>query len=93
MTTNRVDDAAMVEPLLNDIKAKIDKMAGDGVYDKAKVYEILDKKKVKAIIPPRKNARIKRHGNKKGQPFNERQKYQRGEKIWTEEMETESKIL
>jgi hypothetical protein len=39
MTTNRIDDAAMVELLLNNIKAKIDKMAGDGAYDKTKVYE------------------------------------------------------
>ena len=97
MTTNGVDDAAMVEPLLNDIKAKVDKMAGDGAYDKTKVYEVLDKRKVKAIIPPRKNARIKQHGNKKGKPLtrdkNIRGVRKHGRKKWKQKVKYHRRSL
>ena len=66
MTTNGVDDAAMVAPLLDPVEGKVKKLAADGAYDKKKVYEELDKRKIKPIIPPRKNARITRHSNTKG---------------------------
>jgi hypothetical protein len=66
LTTNSVDDASIVKPLLNDIQATIKKFGGDGAYDKTKVYDVLEKEKIKPIIPPRKNARIKKHGNSKG---------------------------
>jgi hypothetical protein len=69
LTSNSVDDAAMVEPLLNGIKGKVNKLAGDGAYDKAKVYSVLKRKGIKPIIPPRKGARIKKHGNKRGKPL------------------------
>lgn len=62
-TTNSIADEAMVEPLLNDIREDIDKFAGDGAYDKKKVHDTLERRKIKAIIPPRKNARIGKHGN------------------------------
>lgn len=63
MTTNGMDDAAMVKPVLEKIKGEVKIFGGDGAYDKTKVYDILEKKNIKPIIPPRKNARIKRHGN------------------------------
>jgi hypothetical protein len=69
LTTNGVHDADMVEPLLDEVKGAIKKMAGDGAYDKAKVYALLKKKKIKAIIPPQKGARIKKHGNTRGKPL------------------------
>ena len=97
MTTNSVDDAAMVEPLLNDIEAKVGKMAGDGAYDKTKVYELLDKRRVKAIIPPRKNARIKKHGNKKGRPLtrdkNIRGVRKHGRKKWKQKVKYHRRSL
>lgn len=66
MTTNSVDDAAMVGSLLDGVKGKVKKLAGDGAYDKKKVYDQLSKRKIKPIIPPRKGARITRHGNSRG---------------------------
>ncbi len=66
MTTNGIDDASMVKPVLEKIKGKVKKFGGDGAYDKTKVYETLEKEKIKPIIPPQKNAKIKRHGNCKG---------------------------
>lgn len=68
-TTNKIDDAAMVKPLLEQIKATVDKIGADGAYDKRKVYKELAKRKIKPIIPPRKGARIEKHGNQQGQPL------------------------
>lgn len=88
LTTNSVDDASMVEPLLNDIQAIIRKFGGDGAYDKTKVYDVLEKEKIKPIIPPQKNARIKKHGNSKGRanPRDKTIRYIRkyGRKKWKE---------
>jgi IS5 family transposase len=64
-TTNGIDDAAMVKPLLDEIDG-VKKLAGDGAYDKKKVYEELDRRKIKPIIPPCKRARIEKHGNSLG---------------------------
>jgi hypothetical protein len=69
MTTNSIADQDMVESLLNAVDGGIKKMAGDGAYDKKKVYQHLAKENVKPIIPPRKNARIGKHGNCRGKPL------------------------
>ncbi|MDP3980924.1 MAG: IS5 family transposase [Chlamydiota bacterium] len=86
MTTNGVDDAAVVRPVLEKIKSKVKKFGGDGAYDKTKVYAILEKEKIKPIIPPRKNARISKHGNSKGRakPRDNAIRYirQHGRKKW-----------
>ena len=66
MSTNSVDDAAMVGTLLDGLEGTVKKVAADGAYDKKKVYEELEKRKIKPIIPPRKNARITKHGNSRG---------------------------
>jgi hypothetical protein len=66
MTTNGIDDAAMVKPVLEKIKGEVKIFGGDGAYDKTKVYDALEKKKIKPIIPPRKNARINKHCNSHG---------------------------
>lgn len=66
MTTNSVDDAAMVGTLLDAVEGKVKKLAADGAYDRKKVYEQLKKRKIKPVIPPRKNARITKHGNSGG---------------------------
>ena len=68
LTTNGIDDAAMVEPLLQQIKVKVKNFSADGAYDKVKVYKTLSQRNINPIIPPRKGARIKQHGNKKGKP-------------------------
>jgi IS5 family transposase len=66
LSTNSVDDAAMVGTLLDGVEGKVKKVAADGAYDKKKVYRELDKRKIKPVIPPRKGARITKHGNSAG---------------------------
>lgn len=69
LTENSVSDAAMVETLLNQIDQPIDHFAGDGGYDKRKVYDSLNRHApdAKVLIPPRKNAHIWQHGNSKAE--------------------------
>lgn len=66
-TSNAVDDAAAVEDLLNQVPVgtEVEEVSADGAYDKRKTYNALNKHGTKAIIPPRKNAKIWQHGNLK----------------------------
>jgi hypothetical protein len=69
LTENSVSDDAAVEVLLEQIEQEIDQFAADGAYDKRKVYDALNAHSpgVKILIPPRKNARIWKHGNTKAE--------------------------
>jgi hypothetical protein len=69
LTENSCDDASQVDELLDQVAGKIDGFYGDGAYDKWKVYETLKNRRIKAIVPPQRNARIKRHGNSGGRPL------------------------
>jgi hypothetical protein len=69
LTENSVSDDQMVAPLLQQVEEPIDRFAGDGSYDKRKVYNTLNQRAPNAevLIPPRKNARIWQHGNTKAE--------------------------
>jgi hypothetical protein len=88
LTENSCDDAGQVDALLNQVKGKIDGFYGDGAYDKWKIYETLDNRKIKAIVPPRRNAKIKQHGNSSNTPLPRdvaiREIRRRGRRKWKE---------
>ena len=65
LTENNISDDAAVEVLLEQIEQEIAEFAADGAYDKRKVYDVLNAHSpdVNILIPPRKNARIWKHGN------------------------------
>ena len=88
LTENSCDDAGQVDPLLDQVTGKIDTCYGDGAYDKWKVYAALDNRKIKAIIPPQRNAKIKQHGNLGGTPLPRdvaiREIRRRGRRKWKE---------
>jgi hypothetical protein len=67
LTENNVSDDQAAEKLLEQIEQTIIEFAADGAYDKRKVYDSLNAHSpdVIILIPPRKNARIWRHGNTK----------------------------
>ena len=69
LTENSVDDAQMVEPMLGQMEQPIAHFAGDGSYDKRKVYDSLNRHAPQAtvLIPPRRNAHIWQHGNSKAE--------------------------
>ena len=69
LTTNSIDDAAVVASLLGHIQPPISAFSGDGGYDKHKVYKGLNAKAqqqqspICVNIPPRYDAKITQHGN------------------------------
>ena len=67
LTENHVSDDQAVKELLGQIEQTILDFAADGAYDKRKVYDSLNAHSpdVNILIPPRKNARIWKHGNTK----------------------------
>lgn len=69
LTTNSVTDADEAPALLNAITDTIGSLSGDGAYDKWLIYDMLKQHNISPIIPPQKNARIKKHGNSNGEPF------------------------
>jgi hypothetical protein len=69
LTENGVHDADQVEDLLGQIDAAVDAFYGDGAYDQWKVYGTLGTNNIRPIIPPRRNAKIKQHGNSSQSPL------------------------
>jgi hypothetical protein len=61
-----VTDAEMVPPLLEQVADPVASAAADGAYDRRPVYEALDGRGAGAVIPPRRDAVIQRHGNTSG---------------------------
>jgi Transposase DDE domain len=91
LTENSVSDDAVVKELLEQIEDTLLACAGDGAYDKRKVYEALNAHSpdVNILIPPRKNAHIWQHGNSKEERHkrdeNLRSIRRHGRKSWKEE--------
>lgn len=69
LTENNCDDGSQVEPLLDQVPNPTKGFYGDGAYDKWKVYETLEKRGTKPIIPPQRNAKISQHGNSRRPPL------------------------
>ena len=93
LTTNRRDEASQVEPLLEQVKAPVVALGGDGAYDKRKVFKALatpdQGRPIRPIIPPRKDAKIQQHGNTNAEPLPRdetiRAIRQRGRRGWKKE--------
>ena len=69
LTGNNITDYDAVGSLFKQEDAEIEAFIGDGGYDKRKVYNACQKRKIKKIIvPPQKNAKIFQHGNFKKEP-------------------------
>lgn len=63
LTENSGHDADQVDELLDQVNGPVDAFYGDGAYDQWKVYDSLGGREIQPIIPPRRNAKIKQHGN------------------------------
>lgn len=67
-TDNSVSDDEMFVKMLEANEEEIEQVSGDGAYDRKKVYKAIEERKIKRVtIPPRKGARIWKHGNTKGE--------------------------
>jgi hypothetical protein len=69
ITTNDISDGEVLPDLLDQIKSPLSQASGDGAYDNFNNYDLLNKRGVKATIPPRKDAKTRQHGNCKSPPL------------------------
>jgi len=69
LTENSEHDADQVEGLLEEVNGPVNAFYGDGAYDQWKVYDELAEREIQPIIPPRRNAKIKQHGNSGQSPL------------------------
>lgn len=91
-TSNAVDDAAKVADLLNQVPdgIEIEEVSADGAYDKRKTYDVLNKHGTRAIIPPRRNAKIWEHGNLKKERHRRDENLRRIRKVGRKQWKIES---
>lgn len=88
-TTNDYHDSQVLGDILDGVEEQISQVSTDGAYDTKSCYEQIEQKGAKAVIPPRKNAKIQQHGNCKASPLirdeNLRAIRQMGRKKWKRE--------
>jgi hypothetical protein len=88
VSTNDVTDDEMLPDVLEGIDETIviEQVCGDGGYDRSNSYQAIAKRKAKAVIPPRKDANIKQHGNSNAPPLDRDQNLRairkQGRKRW-----------
>lgn len=61
-TTNDVHDGEVLDDVLDQIDNEIEQVTGDGAYDQRDCYDAIANRGAKAVIPPRKDAVIWKHG-------------------------------
>jgi len=68
VTEPGVTDAEVVPDLLGQVGRPVLSVGADGAYDQEEVYQAVAGSGAVPVIPPRKDAKIKIHGNTKGDP-------------------------
>jgi hypothetical protein len=86
LTTNAFKDNELFDDLIDAIPGEIDQVSADGAYDSKDCYAKAKEKGFRPVFPPRRGARLKKHGNCSG-PKNQRDEHLReirscGRKQW-----------
>jgi IS5 family transposase len=89
VSTNDVADCEVLPDILDGIEQEIEQVSGDGGYDTLDCYDAITARGAASTIPPRRNAKIRQHGNCKTPPHprdqNLRQVRQVGRKRWKQQ--------
>jgi Transposase DDE domain len=91
VSTNDVTDDEMLPVVLEGVATSIviKQVCGEGGYDLSNSYQAIAKRKARAVIPPRKDAKIKQHGTSNAPPLDRDQNLRRirqiGRKRWKQE--------
>jgi transposase len=88
VTTNDISDGQVLPHLLEQIEREIDQVSGDGAYDQAQCYDAIGERKAQTTIPPRRGAKIWKHGNTKGERHNRSGESASRSQSGTESLET-----
>ena len=90
VTPNAISDGEILPDLLDQVPDDIDQVSADGAYDRTYCYDAIDERDATAAIPPRKDAKIWFHGNRKQAPHprdeNLRAIRKQGRSTWKEEI-------
>ena len=65
VTPNSTGDSEVLGEMLDDIDGEIAQVSADGAYDRGYCYDYIEERGASAAIPPRKDAVIWIHGNRK----------------------------
>lgn len=89
-TNDKTDDQILPKVLEGiDPQIQIAQVNGDGGYDRQRSYQAIKQRGAKAVIPPRKGARICQHGNCKAERLDRDNNLRRirkvGKKTWKQE--------
>lgn len=69
LSTNDFKDGELLDDLLDQIEDSIAKVLADGANESFENYESIETIEAEPIIPPRKDAKIRQHGNSKNKPL------------------------
>jgi hypothetical protein len=95
LSTNGTSDGEMFPELMSQVRRPVRQVSADGAYDTRPCYDVVDQRAeqqgtgITVAIPPRKRARLEKHGNTRGKPLTRDQNIRRirevGRKRWKEE--------
>lgn len=89
VSTNNISDGEVLSDLLDQIEGELEQVSGDGAFDQRKCYDAIGARQARAVIPPRKGAKIWQNGNSKARRLNRDENLRRirkiGRKAWKEE--------
>lgn len=91
VTDNSLSDAQLFDELLQQVEEEIEQVSGDGGYDKRSCYAAIKQRRAKAAIPPRQDAKIWQHGNRKGEPLARDENLRRIRKVGRKQWKVEAK--
>jgi len=95
LSSNNVSDGEVLPQLLEQVQEPLSQVSGDGSYDQRGCYQVLRERHkeqeqvLKVTIPPRRGARIWRHGNSREEKLvrdeNRREIRRVGRKQWKQQ--------
>ncbi len=68
LTDNSFKDSEVFEDLVDGLEDHVSRISADGAYDCKDCWEHCQSNDIETLIPPRKGARIREHGNNKSPP-------------------------
>lgn len=68
LTDNGTADGETAGPLLDAVEGAIARVTADGAYDQRPVYDAAARRGAAVVVPPRRGAKVRVHGNTLGPP-------------------------
>ena len=67
LTDNSCKDNEVFGEIMEGLETEVRKVSGDGAYDTKECWNFCHTQGIEGIFPPRKGAKIEKHGNRKGE--------------------------